>query len=124
MLVGTEAGIFQGSVGLATTWAPIQSVPDIWTTALLTASGLHNDPQGIVRAVTWGRGVWQRVFPSLFMSPPPRRVEAVFQGPETMKVAPSAAILRVSFNGQEPISSDVKIRLSILSQNSVVPGFS
>ncbi len=73
VLVGTEAGIFQGSVGLATTWAPIQSVPNIWTTALLTASGLHNDPQGTSTSGHLGKGCLAARLPQLVYVTAPKK---------------------------------------------------
>lgn len=62
--VGTESGVFKGSSTPDQPWTQIATVPNTWVLGLYVAQGKLCDAQGVVRAITFGRGILERFFPS------------------------------------------------------------
>ena len=60
---GSDVGLFKGSSTPSAPWTPT-SVPNTTVTDVMTANGTSCDSQGIIRAATFGRGVYERFFPT------------------------------------------------------------
>jgi hypothetical protein len=85
--VGTDGGVMKGSSIPSAPWAETASIPNVWITSLVTGEGTQCDRVGSIRAVTWGRSVWERFFPTGTATP----ACATASGAPLMRIQPNGA---------------------------------